>query len=165
MTPDREIRALARALGCERREVVQALEAAELLKAERRPAPKLQRQAAPFRLGAAKPVEKDLPVRSEAYRQLVAARPCIHCGIHGHSQCAHENRGKGLGLKVDDRRSMPLCTVTGNDCHGRFDTYTLLPGGREAHAAAGRRWSAKTRAAIQAEGLWPAGLPQLEEPT
>lgn len=31
MTPDREIRALARALGCERRELVQALEAGERL--------------------------------------------------------------------------------------------------------------------------------------
>ena len=42
---------------------------------------------------------KSTPLRSEAYRRAVAAMPCIHCGIAGHSQHAHANEGKGMGIK------------------------------------------------------------------
>ena len=34
-------------------------------------------------------------------------------------------------------------------CHARFDQYRLLPGGRDAHAAAGERWAARTREVIE----------------
>ena len=34
-------------------------------------------------------VAKAAPVRSEAYRRLVASLPCIACGIQGYSQAAH----------------------------------------------------------------------------
>lgn len=96
-------------------------------------------------------------VRSEAYRRLVAARPCINCGIEGYSQHAHENNGKGMGLKVDDRRGMPLCHVGANDCHGRFDRYELFDS-RAEHIAAGKRWSKETAQAIYREGNWPDRL-------
>ena len=43
-------------------------------------------------------------------------------------------------------------------CHARFDQYRLLPGGRDAHAAAGERWAARTREVIERSGLWPNGL-------
>lgn len=101
------------------------------------------------------------PARSEPYRRVVAARPCIHCGIQGYSQHAHENEGKAKGTKVDDRRAMPLCCAwPGNEgCHVAFDQYRLLPGGRDAHHAAGRAWAAQTRAAILESGQWPPRLP------
>lgn len=104
-------------------------------------------------------------VSSRAYRMAVASLPCAHCGIVGYSQHAHENYGKGAGLKVDDRRAMPLCcTRPGEEgCHVKFDQYRLLPGGREAHRAAGKQWSAQTRARIKEMGLWPANLPEWGE--
>ena len=34
-------------------------------------------------------VSKAAPVRSEAYRRVVAGLPCIACGIQGYSQAAH----------------------------------------------------------------------------
>lgn len=110
----------------------------------------------------AKPVHKENPVRHEGYRRLVAAMPCINCGKERRSQHAHENDGKGKALKVDDRRAMPLCAdEPGKEgCHTRFDQYRLLPGGREAHVEQGRIWSAQTRAAIEAMGLWPENLPK-----
>ena len=166
MTPDREVRALARALGCERRQVVEALQAHALWpEGEPKPLPRLQVRPQPARVREpAAPRPKEKPVRCKDYLRLVAARPCINCGLHGHSQAAHENRGKGLGLKVDDRRTFPLCSESGNGCHAAFDAYRLFTT-RELHANAGRIWSAAIRAAIQSEGLWPEGLPKLEEET
>src|SRR5690606_4836696 len=86
--------------------------------------------------------------------------PCINCGKADRSQHAHENEGKGKALKLDDRRAMPLCCdePAREGCHTKFDQYRLLPGGREAHVEQGRIWSAQTRAAILADGLWPARL-------
>ena len=48
-------------------------------------------------------------VRSEAYRRYVASLPCYRCGIHGNSQAAHADAGKGLALKTDDLTCYPLC--------------------------------------------------------
>ncbi len=104
---------------------------------------------------------KDGALRSEAYRRAVSLLPCIYCGIVGYSQHAHANEGKGMGLKVDDRRGFPLCCsrpgVEG--CHAAFDQYHLLAGGREAHREAADRWAARTRAVIRKVGRWPRNLP------
>lgn len=108
------------------------------------------------------PVKKDKPVEDKAYRRLVAARPCMNCRIDGNSQAAHENHGKGMSLKTDDRRTFPLCTVAGNGCHDAFDQYRLFSG-RAAHVAMGATWSKQTREAIRAEGLWPKDLEYLED--
>lgn len=112
--------------------------------------------------GPGKSLDKQCPLRSEAYRRAVAALPCAHCRVPGFSQHAHENEGKGFALKVDDRRGFPLCCdrpgIEG--CHVAFDQYRLLPGGREAHRAAGAAWAAQTRATIIKTGRWPARLPQ-----
>ncbi|WP_258304996.1 hypothetical protein, partial [Escherichia coli] len=43
----------------------------------------------------AAPVAKEAPVRSEPYRRAVASLPCVICGVHGYSQAAHANTGKG----------------------------------------------------------------------
>lgn len=109
----------------------------------------------------AAPVEKENPLRSEAYRRAVASLPCIHCGIEGYSQHAHENDGKGARLKVDDRRAMPLCCSRPGieGCHVAFDQYRLVPGGRDAHADLGRALAEQTRNRLNALGLWPKGLP------
>jgi len=48
-------------------------------------------------------------VRSEPYRRYVASLPCYRCGIHGYSQAAHADEGKGMGLKTDDLTVYPLC--------------------------------------------------------
>lgn len=114
----------------------------------------------------ADPQPKEEAIRHEGYRRLVASMDCISCGRPGRSQHAHENEGKGKSLKLDDRRAMPLCCdEPGREgCHAKFDQYRLLPGGRAAHVEQGRAWSAQTRAAILADGLWPAGLPLLPVP-
>lgn len=57
-------------------------------------------------------VPKAKPVRSEAYRRLVASLPCWRCGIAGYSQAAHSDSGadgKGLGLKACDLTCFPAC--------------------------------------------------------
>ncbi|MDH5857782.1 hypothetical protein [Lampropedia aestuarii] len=110
-------------------------------------------------------ISKDKPLRSELYRRLVAALPCAFCGIAGYSQHAHENEGKGKGLKVDDRRAMPLCcTRPGIEgCHAAFDQYRLIPGGRAAHIELGRELAQQTRSQIREAGHWPAKVPQWQE--
>lgn len=105
-------------------------------------------------------VEKENPLRSEAYRRLVAAMPCAHCLKPHRSQHAHENDGKGKAQKLDDRRGMPLCADEPGQvgCHTRFDRYQLIPGGRPAHVALGKKLAAQTRAAVLASGKWPKNL-------
>lgn len=109
----------------------------------------------------AAPVLKDDPVRSEAYRRLVAIFPCKACGIAGYSQAAHINRaGKGMGLKADDRDTAPLCAdrpgVVG--CHTRFDRYELFTA--DVAEVVMTAWIADTQRQIQAAGLWPKNVPQ-----
>lgn len=110
-------------------------------------------------------VAKEEPLRSEAYRRLVAAMPCAHCHKPRRSQLAHENEGKGKAQKLDDRRAMPLCAdeFGMEGCHTQFDQYRLINGGREAHVALGRKYAAQTRAAILEAGIWPKNLPLLAE--
>lgn len=113
--------------------------------------------------GMAKPVAKDRPVRSEAYRRAVAALPCKNCGIAGYSQAAHPNTGKGLGLKTSDLECFPLCCdrpgVRG--CHGAFDQGAVFS--REARRLIEQAWGADTRRQIVAAGDWPANLPLWSE--
>jgi len=58
-------------------------------------------------------------VRSEPYRRYIASLPCYRCGIHGYSQSAHADEGKGMGLKTDDLTVYPLCSVRHDNsgCH------------------------------------------------
>ncbi len=56
-------------------------------------------------------------LRSEAYRRFVAIHACFRCGLAGSSQCAHANEGKGMAMKVCDRRTFPLCFR----CHVELD--------------------------------------------
>ena len=107
------------------------------------------------------PVVKDEPIRSEAYRRLVAQLPCKVCGIVGYSQAAHPNTGKGTGIKADDRECFPLCCdrpgVQG--CHTKFDQGALFD--KEMRRIVEVDWAIDTRRTIDNMGLWPEGLPRM----
>jgi hypothetical protein len=69
------------------------------------------------------PQEKREPVRDEDYRRWVATLPCIRCGIHGHTQAAHPNQGRGQRQKADDTDCFPLCCTRPGirGCHAEHD--------------------------------------------
>lgn len=104
------------------------------------------------------PVPKLAPVRSEEYRRLVAALPCIACGIEGYSQHAHGNYGKGMSLKTCDLFSFPLCCARPGivGCHAEHDQ-----GGqnRDQRRAKELEWAHITINAIRFDGDYPRGLP------
>jgi hypothetical protein len=108
-------------------------------------------------------IEKENAVRSEAYRRLVAARPCIHCGIRGHSQAAHADQGKGGHIKSDDRTCYPACgpRVGHIGCHALIGMTGSMP--REERRALEQKYAEQTRAEIIRSGLWPKNLEHLEE--
>lgn len=105
------------------------------------------------------PLPKEMPVRSEAYRRLVAARPCILCEMEGYSQHAHGNTGKGMGIKTDDRFAFPLCAPRPGDmgCHARLDQSGIYT--KDMRRQLEKLWARLTVKAILDGGLWPAGLP------
>ena len=113
--------------------------------------------------GAAVPKEE--LIECEDYRRAVAALPCIWCGIHGQSQHAHLNLGKGFALKTDDRTGFPLCCARPGieGCHIAYDQYRLVDGGREAHRDYGLEWGRITRHTILESGQWPPRLPLWSE--
>ena len=55
--------------------------------------------------------------RSEKLRRAVASLPCQHCGRDGHTQAAHRNESKGMGLKTSDALLAALCV----NCHRELD--------------------------------------------
>jgi len=103
-------------------------------------------------------VEKAAPVRNEAYRRLVAAMPCVICGMVGYGQAAHGSAGKGMGIKASDLELFCLCAdrpgVRG--CHGLLDQGALFTKAvrRELEPV----WAADTQRRIQAMGLWPKNM-------
>ena len=107
-------------------------------------------------------IGKENAVSYEPYRRLVAELPCMWCGVSGYSQHAHLNRGKGMGLKTDDRTGFPLCCSRPGieGCHVAYDQYRLLEsGGREAHREYGIEAGRFTRDQILKAGLWPKKVP------
>lgn len=86
------------------------------------------------------------PVRSEAYRRLVARLPCVHCSIEGCSQAAHPNVGKSKGRKRSDLDCFPLCHEMGNGCHAMFDQHRIFHMHEAPEVEA--RWKASTVAAL-----------------
>lgn len=100
-------------------------------------------------------------VRSEPYRRLVAALPCIKCGREGYSQAAHVPPS-GKSMKQSDLDTFPLCCTRMLEigCHVEFDQYIMFDSDRAREQ--GAAWAAQTRARIIYAGLWPANLPMLE---
>jgi hypothetical protein len=140
-------------IGPSRNRIIQAAWAG--LDAERRAEKKVAAPAATSR-------PKDEPVRSEAYRRLVAAMPCKNCGRQKRSQAAHVPP-EGKAIKVDDRETFPLCAdePRRKGCHPKFDQYELMP--REQAVAQAKKWAAETRAEIIEAEEWPKNLPRWEE--
>lgn len=103
-------------------------------------------------------VEKSAPVRSEAYRRLVAAMPCVICGMVGYGQAAHGSAGKGMGIKASDLELFCLCAdrpgVRG--CHSLLDQGALFTKAvrRELEPV----WAADTQRRLLAMGLVPPSL-------
>jgi hypothetical protein len=60
---------------------------------------------------------KTMRHESEPWRRAVASLPCVLCGRHGRTQCAHRNEGKGMSIKTDDALTAALCDV----CHTDID--------------------------------------------
>lgn len=114
----------------------------------------------------ATPRPKAHPWRSEAYRRLVAALPCAHCGMQGHSQAAHADEGKGLSMKACDSTCYPLCgpRLGMPGCHHLIGTSGAFS--RMARREIEHRYSEQTRARLADEcrslginlpGMPPAG--------
>jgi hypothetical protein len=98
------------------------------------------------------PVPKAEPVRDDDYRRLVATLKCISCGAVGHSQAAHPNTGKGMGLKADDRECFPLCTVGAKDCHGGFDQRAMFD--KQTRRELEPLWANQTRATLRSLAMF-----------
>ena len=120
------------------------------------------RAPVPVSTAPAAQVEKAAPVRSQAYLRVVASLPCIACGIQGHSQAAHLPP-EAKGMKQSDLLAFPLCCVRVGvpGCHQDYDNYRLFP--KHAAMTVGRAWAKDTQRRIQAMGLWPKGLPHLQD--
>jgi hypothetical protein len=110
---------------------------------------------------------KENAVYSEPYRRLVAAMPCIVCGIHGYSQAAHPPP-TAKGRKEDDRECFPLCTIHAGasgylvpGCHFEFDQMQMVP--RADMRSVAGHWAEQTRQQIRDAGQWPASVPHFEE--
>ena len=86
------------------------------------------------------PVPKLNYARDEAYRRLVAALPCAHCGKSAPSQVAHaDSAGKGMALKPSDYDVMPLCAPTPGrpGCHWLIGTSGMFTKGQRRALEAG----------------------------
>lgn len=92
-------------------------------------------------------IPKIKPWRSEKHRKNVAALSCVCCRLWGPSQCAHGNFGKGLGTKVSDALTFPLCPV----CHRQHDS-----GGMPREERWQREWEYvdRTRATLIRKNQW-----------
>jgi hypothetical protein len=110
---------------------------------------------------------KDNPLTSEAYRELVRAMACMHCGRGPRSQFCHGDQGKGMGLKTDDRTGWPGCgpdlATNAPGCHWLIGTSGQIP--KEERRALEKKYAAQTRAAVLASGKWPKNLPLWKEET
>lgn len=101
---------------------------------------------------------KSQPVRSEAYRRLVAALPCVICGIAGQSQAAHGSGAgtavcKGMGIKSCDLNCFAACVR----CHHELDQHALFS--KAVRHQLEPAWAADTQRKIHAMGKWPKGIP------
>ena len=105
---------------------------------------------------------KEDAIQHEGYMRLVRQFRCAHCGREGPSQFCHMDRGKGTGIKSDCRYGWPGCGPHDGmpGCHYLIGTQRIYP--KEVRRALESEMSARTRAEIEALGLWPKRLPRLE---
>ena len=103
-------------------------------------------------------IPKSQPVRNEAYRRLVAALPCVICGIAGQSQAAHGSGAgtavcKGMGIKSCDLTCAPFCVPH----HQQLDQGAMFT--KAVRHALEPAWAADTQRRIHAMGKWPKAIP------
>ncbi|MCU7372837.1 HNH endonuclease [Paucibacter sp. O1-1] len=103
-------------------------------------------------------VPKEVRVRSETYRRLVASLPCVNCGIEGFTQHAHGNLGKGMALKTCDLFAFPLCAARPGEqgCHAKLDHGALFAKARRRDAE--MEWARRTVQFLLGADLWPRHL-------
>lgn len=107
---------------------------------------------------AAAPIPKAAPVRSEPYRRVVATLPCAICGVHGYSQAAHANQGKGMGMKACDLTCFPACGPRPGmqGCHTALDQGALFM--KAVRREMEPIWAADTMRRLWEMGLIPDSL-------
>lgn len=98
------------------------------------------------------------PQDAEAARRVVATLPCAICGVAGHSQAAHANTGKGMGMKACDLTCFPACGPRPGfqGCHAALDQGALFLKAvrRELEPV----WAADTMRKLWEMGLIPGSL-------
>lgn len=62
---------------------------------------------------------KKKPIKDPGYLAQVRMLPCCVCYTPPPSHAHHQigTKDKGMGMKVDDRRTMPLCGVCHQELH------------------------------------------------
>lgn len=63
------------------------------------------------------------PARAPEYLAFVRAHPCAACQRRKGIEAHHWSPGRGVGQKVSDYRTVPLC----EDCHRYFHDHACLP--------------------------------------
>ena len=121
--------------------------------------PESQRRNSVFaRMDApAAPQPKEDAPQHQGYMDAVRSLPCAHCGKPPRSEFCHSDQGKGMAIKSDCRNGWPGCHA----CHDAIGTRRIYD--REQRRAIEAAMARQTRAQINALGLWPATLPQLDE--
>lgn len=114
---------------------------------------------APFSTEFRGSIPKSQPVRSAAYRRIVASLPCCICGVPGYSQAAHGSGAgtaacKGMGLKSCDLTCFPACALK---CHPALDQGALFS--KSVRHQLEPVWAADAQLRIHAMGKWPKGVP------
>lgn len=106
-------------------------------------------------------VPKERALESAAYENAVRSLGyCVRCGWVGRPQFCHRDCGKGIAIKTDVREGWAGC----DDCHALLGGHK--GGGRmpkEQRRAEEDRLAAITRAEVLRRGMWPKGVPMLEE--
>lgn len=90
--------------------------------AERPGGPSLRQGKPPKAKPKLAPRPKRGPIRSATYLEFVAAHPCRACDAKPPSDAHHWGPTRGLGLKVSDVRTVPLC----RRCHDHFHDHGHL---------------------------------------
>ena len=105
----------------------------------------------------AAPQPKEDAPQHQGYMDAVRSLPCAHCGKPPRSEFCHSDQGKGMAIKSDCRNGWPGCHA----CHDAIGTRRIYD--KERRRAIEAAMASQTRAQINALGLWPATLPQLDE--
>ena len=84
-------------------------------------------------------VQKDKPVRDPHYLRRVRELPCVNCWSPAPSVAHHiSGRARGMGQKISDHDTIPLCSWCHGVIHGSSKEGTAMRKEQE-------RWLTKTK--------------------